>query len=317
MRIISLLFIFSLLFLNYVNAGDELSIHEKEQQARAFHRMFFIEEGRSTLNAEFTDYFYDNTLNLECYYQGLRDPDRHEKRFTKARIDQNPSFFWDELSKLTWLRTLNLSGALNGELPSSISSLLHLTSLDLSHNALRTLPSSMRELLPHCQVNLEDNPLLEHGEDECTWGHRELRAHFGHNAQLSPSLSDAAERTVPINYGLRALDLRHSASAKQCINTDPASFWKKITQFKQLSRLNLSKMLNGEVSASIGSFSELTFLDLSYNRLKTLPSSIGALSNQCRLILDGNYSLQQRGGDENTWGRTELEAYFGSNVSFF
>ena len=306
----------SYIFLICVSAGDELSIYDKEQKAKAFHATFFVEQERNYLNTAITDYFYYgySDLNLDCCDGGLHDPDRHEKRFTKARINKNSAIFWEKLTELTWLRSLNLSEALNGELPRSINSLLRLSSLDLSCNNLRILPSSIGELSAHCKINLAGNPLLsQRGEDESVWGREELIAYFGTNVQLPPSLPNVI--TSSPNYGMRVLDLHDNASAKQCIDADPAVFWKKLTRFKKLQRLNLSGMLNGKLPSTISSFLELVHLNLSRNKLKTLSSSIGKLSAQCIVNLEDNPLLQQ-GDDEAVWGRDELTAYFGSNVRF-
>ena len=301
-----------------VNAGDELSAYEKEQKAKAFHHTFFVEQEGSHLNTAITDYFYYgyNDLNLDCCDGGLHDPDRHEKRFTKARISKNSAIFWEKLTELTWLRSLNLSEALNGELPRSINSLLRLSSLDLSCNNLRILPSSIGELSAKCKINLAGNPLLsQRGEDESVWGREELIAYFGTNVQLPPNLP-VITTTDCANYNIRTLDLHDNASAKQCIDAEPAVFWEKLSRFRKLQRLNLSGMLNGELPSTISSFLELVHLNLSRNKLKTLSSSIGELSAQCIVNLEDNPLLQQ-GDDEAVWGRDELTAYFGSNVRFF
>ena len=171
------------IFLIGVNATDELSLDVKEQKAIAFYRTFFAKE--TNLNTAITDYFNnDHTdLNLDCHINAY-DPDRHEKRFTKTQISDNPAFFWIELTKLTWLCSLNLTAALNGKLPRSINSFLRLTSLDLSHNNLKTLPSSVGELSPQCKINLQINPLLPQGDNETVWGRDELAAHFGPNVRF-------------------------------------------------------------------------------------------------------------------------------------
>lgn len=71
------------------------------------------------------------------------------------------------------------------ELPSTISSFLELMHLNLSRNKLKTLPSTIGELSAQCIVNLEDNPLLQQGDDEAVWGRDELTAYFGSNVRLS------------------------------------------------------------------------------------------------------------------------------------
>ena len=94
---------------------------------------------------------------------------RFEKQTKKPKWGNYISIIPEEITNLTRLLTLDLSGQEIDTVPDFIGKLSQLTKLDLSDNNISSLPTSITKLTQLVELNLMGNPLTEPSEQIHNW----------------------------------------------------------------------------------------------------------------------------------------------------
>jgi len=191
--------------------------------------------------------------------------------------------------------SLDLSGIGLTSVPIPILNLTHLTSLSLSNNSMSQLPLSLVELSKLVVLNVQDNLEIE-------WMSAEgIAATEQHVLVLQARLRDALPtceldishlrlRLIPGNaQEMDSITLLNAAHNE--LVALPLDLGDQAT-FAALTHLDVSYNRLRMLPASLGKILPLTHLDCSYNDLKLVPPEIVACSNLTLLHLAENPTLE-------------------------
>ena len=176
-----------------------------------------------------------------------------------------------ELGSLANLRVLSLySNQLTGEIPAELGGLTNLIALYLLFNQLTgCIPEGLR--------NVANNDLAQLGLDYC---------------MPAASASDAATDRAALAALYNATDGANWLNNGNWLSNAPMREWHGVTTDSdgRVTRLLLSNnQLTGEISAELGSLTNLEWLRLTSNQLTgEIPAELGSLTNLRALWLGGN-----------------------------
>lgn len=179
-----------------------------------------------------------------------------------------------ELKPCTRMKYLDLFGNSIAKLPDWFYKLKNLEHFSLKNNAVKVFPSIIFTLENLNSLNLSDNKIEDIADNHFNSLMNIEKVDLGYNLV----------QTVPhdkIEYP-KCIDLNMQGNKLE-------AFPCAISQIRTLTKLNLSKnnisTIKDDAFAELG---ELTELDLSFNKLTYLPSSIRHLTKLKRLNLSGN-----------------------------
>ncbi|XVE72256.1 hypothetical protein DITRI_Ditri11bG0025100 [Diplodiscus trichospermus] len=194
------------------------------------------------------------------------------------------------------LKTLNLSGTLIEEVPSSIECFTELASLQMSHARIQDLPNTIVKMdslriicLSHCP-NIIHFPNVSENITDLILGNtqiEEVPSSIGHLKKLA-LLDTSGTRIENLPSTVVDMELLKAIHLCHCPN---------ITQFPNVSRnikiLLLDNTPIEEVPSSIAKLSSLSELSMNdCTRIKSLPTSIGKLKFLQQLCLLGCSNLE-------------------------
>ncbi len=199
-----------------------------------------------------------------------------------------------EIGQLTNLTSLDLSNNLLRVLPSEIGQLTNLRELDLRHNEFTTLPIEIVQLKQLQKLGVSNNQLSCLPAQINELSQLEFLELAGNQIESFPEigglvnlvglvLSDNHLKAVSSEIGsLRNL---HSLNLSgNYLHSLPP----EMNQLQSLSNFHLSKNLFTDLPLEIIGL-PLSYLDLSWNCLTSLPSEIGKLSNLRQFDISHNY----------------------------
>jgi internalin A len=179
----------------------------------------------------------------------------------------------ESVGRLTWLKSLNLSGNKLTVLPESVERLTELVSLDFSDNRLAVLPESLGRLTPLQSLNLRSNQLM--GLPEGVGQLTELRS-------LNLSSNKLAELPQRLN---RLTQLRELAVSDNDLRELPE--W--LSQLTALKQLYINDIYLSTLPPEIGRLKGLTGLYALDAQLRSLPEEIGQLTKLEDLFIGENH----------------------------
>lgn len=187
------------------------------------------------------------------------------------------------LGTCTALVQLTLSHGHLPHLPFAIGTLGHLTSLDCSYNELAALPQTLSALTRLVTLNLSHNALTS------------LMGIFGHDEEESgaikaiPSLIPASSRAELIKEFLDGGGPTAGAGAAAALAPESFSVLRNLTALVSLD-VSFNKIgAEGEVDGiQLEMLQQLTSVNLSHNRLSSLPPSVCNVAALQRLLASHN-----------------------------
>ncbi|MEM7535059.1 MAG: leucine-rich repeat domain-containing protein [Chloroflexota bacterium] len=223
----------------------------------------------------------DNTnwleTNLPCDWTGVTCTNGH---VTLLNFDPNDNgegngligILPAEISNLTNLSELWLSGNQVVSLPSEIGNLTHLTKLYVTGNQLISLPSSIGGLENLTELFVDGNRLVD------------VPAELGNLSNVT-TLSLANNSLTSLAFGFEQLTHLQSFSlARNDLTTLPET----IGDASSLAILDLSSTGLRTLPERIGDLSNLLYLSLYGNAFTEVPAVLGSLPNLLRLYLSAN-----------------------------
>lgn len=114
----------------------------------------------------------------------------------------------NEIGNLVNLQELYLNDNQLITLPNNIGKLVNARHFDLEQNQLTTVPSDIRHLHNIVTLNLTNNPILNHGESETSWGREKLRQQFGDRVFFTEFSMKPMPRDTNIMQVYAALDAK-------------------------------------------------------------------------------------------------------------
>eukprot|EP00271_Cylindrocystis_brebissonii_P017223 TRINITY_DN4391_c0_g1_i1.p1 TRINITY_DN4391_c0_g1~~TRINITY_DN4391_c0_g1_i1.p1 ORF type:complete len:487 (+),score=142.84 TRINITY_DN4391_c0_g1_i1:193-1653(+) len=181
----------------------------------------------------------------------------------------------ETIGKLTFVTTLDLSQNFLTSLPDAIAGMQNLHVLILSSNKLKQLPDSIGALaqLRRLEVNMNELKEIPESIYNCT-NLEELNVTFNRLEKLPDKLGNHLVHLRVLKCGLNMIKYLPST----------------LGGLRSLVRLDMHFNQLHEVRTSIGSLSNLEYLDLSdnFSDLTALPASIGELANLVELNVCNN-----------------------------
>lgn len=181
-----------------------------------------------------------------------------------------------EIGNLAQLEDLNVNFNLLTSVPAEIGNLKRLKSLEMEHNYLSDLPNSFFKLEQLGYLNLIENKFCFLSEDILYW------ANHSHNS----SAAWYTQQDCSIKYSMDSLAVFHLLKANGVDSIPVESVSGR--EGDRIVHLKVPGMGLKKIPAEIGSLTELKSLDLSYNKISSLPDTFSHMTNLVILLLNDN-----------------------------
>jgi Leucine-rich repeat (LRR) protein len=179
----------------------------------------------------------------------------------------------EQLGSLINLEALTVQNNALSAVPSSIGSLVKLTTLDMGNNGVTLLPDGIGNLTQLRSLSLHHNKLLE------------LPSTIGTCTALTTvELNDNQLSSLPSTIGNLANVVEIELKNNQ-LTSLPAG----IGNLTKITSLDLSRNQLSSIPSGIGGLSgSLSYLNICYNKLTSLPPAIGSCVSLTMIMLDSN-----------------------------